>query len=285
MGALAHVMPSDSGFGTTDLGGLLARPVPLHGMLGDSQAALLAQGCVSPGSVKATYGTGSSVMMNVGGEPLRSTHGLVTSIAWDLGGARSYVLEGNLNYTGAVVSWLEDDVHLIGDAAETEVLVRSANPDDRSYFVPAFTGLGAPWWDSEATGLLTGVTRTTGRSEIVRACLDCIAYQVADVVDVMRQDTGLAVGELRVDGGPTRNRYLMQMQADVAEARVSASGLEELSAAGAAVLAGRATGLEGLEAGLGKAGRMEFEPSMEQGRRALLVDGWHAAVRQAMSHA
>ena len=156
--ALAEVLPSNSVFGYTTMGGLFADPVPVCGVLGDSQAALAAQNCLAPGDVKATYGTGSSVMMQTGAERYESKNGLVTSIAWDFSGERSYVLEGNLNYTAAVITWLRDQMRLIEGPGEVEPLIAQANPDDRAYFVPAFTGLGAPWWDSEATGLLTGVT-------------------------------------------------------------------------------------------------------------------------------
>lgn len=281
--ALAEVVPSDAVFGRTTMGGLFPEPVPLCGVLGDSQAALAAQSCVRPGDVKATYGTGSSVMMQTGERLFESVNGLVSSIAWDLGGVRSYVLEGNLNYTGAVITWLRDDMGMIDGPEEVEALVAAANPDDRAYFVPAFTGLGAPWWASDATGLLTGVTRTTGRAEVVKACAECIPYQVADVLDALRADTGLAVAELRADGGVTQNRYLMQFQADMAGADVVVSGLQELSAAGAAYVAGRSAGVwesnviyEGL-------GRTVFSPAMDGARRDEKRSGWHSAVRRAMA--
>lgn len=168
--ALPEVLPSDALFGISDFNGALSTPVPLHAMLGDSQAALAAQDCLKPGQAKATYGTGSSVMLMAGDAPIRSTHGLVSSIAWNLEGKLSYVLEGNLNYTGAVITWLKDGVHLIESPSKLEKLISEANPNDRCYFVPAFTGLGAPWWDSAATGMLTGVTTLTGRAEIAKAC-------------------------------------------------------------------------------------------------------------------
>lgn len=280
--ALAKVVPSDSVFGHTTMGGLFPEPVPVCGVLGDSQAALAAQGCLAPGDVKATYGTGSSVMMQTGERLYESANGLVSSIAWDFSGQRSYVLEGNLNYTGAVISWLRDGMHLIEGPTEVEGLIAEANPEDRAYFVPAFTGLGAPWWDAEATGLLTGVTRTTGRAEMVKACAECIPYQVADVLDALRADTGLAVRELRADGGVTANRYLMQFQADMADADVVVSDLQELSAAGAAFVAGRAAGVweenviyEGLR-------RTIFSPSIDPSVREERRAGWRSAIRRAM---
>ena len=282
--ALAEVLPSNSVFGHTTMGGLFADPVPVCGVLGDSQAALAAQNCLAPGDVKATYGTGSSVMMQTGAERYESKNGLVTSIAWDFSGERSYVLEGNLNYTGAVITWLRDQMRLIEGPGEVEPLIAQANPDDRAYFVPAFTGLGAPWWDSEATGLLTGVTRTTGRAEMVKACAECIPYQVADVVEALRADTGLAVGQLRADGGVTQNRYLMQFQADVTGADVVVSDLQELSAAGAAYVAGRAAGVYQDNAIYDQVTRTAYAPQVTRAVRECCVAGWHDAVKRAMVH-
>ena len=160
---LAQVCGSDENFGETDLEGYLEKPIPIHAVLGDSHGALFGQGCLEPGMVKATYGTGSSIMMNVGTKPIFSTSGLVTSLAWGLGGTVEYVLEGNINYTGAVISWLKDSLGLVASPGETEELARTANPEDRTYLVPAFSGLGAPYWDSEATAVLSGMTRTTGK--------------------------------------------------------------------------------------------------------------------------
>lgn len=240
---LAEVCDSDAAFGMTDFEGYLDAPIPIHGILGDSHGALFAQGCVRAGMVKATYGTGSSVMMNVGESPVRSGSGLVSSLAWKLNGTVSYVLEGNVNYAGAVITWLKDDLGLIRSADETEALARAAAEGDRSYLVPAFTGLGAPYWDSDATGALVGMTRTTRRAEVVRATLDCIAYQITDVLRAMETDAGLRIDELRVDGGPTRNGYLMQFQSDMARCPVAVSPTEELSGMGAAYAAGCGMGV------------------------------------------
>ncbi len=280
--ALAQVRASDSVFGHTTAGGFFSEPIPICGMLGDSQAALMGQGCLEPGQVKATYGTGSSIMMQIGAVPATSQAGLVTSMGWEFDGQVSYVLEGNINYTGAVVSWMKDDARLIGDPGDAEVCARRANPADSAYFVPAFTGLGAPYWDDSATGLLTGVTRTTGHDEIVKACLESIAYQIGDVVDAMRRDTGLDVAELRVDGGPTANAYLMQFQADVSTANVSVSSVAELSAAGAAYVAGHAAGVYDTNAIFRQIERTTYEPSMDERRREVLLAGWRAAIKQAM---
>ena len=282
--ALAEVRPSDSIFGHTTAGGLFPEPIPICGMLGDSQAALMGQGCTEPGQVKATYGTGSSIMMQAGAEFVRSKNGLVTSLGWEFDGTRSYVLEGNINYTGAVVSWMKDDARLIYDPSDAEACARRANQADRAYFVPAFTGLGAPYWDDEACAILTGVTRTTGHDEIVKAGLESIAYQIGDVVGAMRADTGLDVSELRVDGGPTANGYLMQFQSDVTSVDVSVSSVAELSAAGAAYVAGHAAGVYGGNAIFEQISRTTYTPKMEDVRREVLLSGWRAAVRQAMTH-
>ncbi|MCC6094859.1 MAG: glycerol kinase GlpK, partial [Eubacterium sp.] len=206
--AMPEVVMSDSVFGMTDLGGLLPAPVPIAGVLGDSHAALFGQNCRKKGEIKATYGTGSSVMMHTGQTRYDSADGLATSLAWGMHGKVEYVLEGNLNYTGASITWLKDQVGLIASAKETEQLSREANPEDRAYFVPAFTGLGAPYWDPDATGLLTGITRTTGRKEIVKACVESIAYQITDLIAIMRRETGDPIPVLHVDGGPTANAYL-----------------------------------------------------------------------------
>lgn len=242
-------------------------------------AALYAQGCLKPGMTKATYGTGSSIMMNTGETAIKSTHGVVTSLAWEIEGKVNYVLEGNINYTGAVITWLKNDVKLISSPGETETLCEIAAQDDELYLVPAFSGLGAPYWNSQAKGILSGITRTTGREEIVRAGVESIAYQIADVVDAMSQDAGMSARKLRVDGGPTRNAYLMQFQSDILNADVDVSKAEEMSALGAAYVAGIAMGL--YDKGIAK--RMErttYLPQMEPERRKKKRDGWIAAVGQ-----
>ena len=168
-------------------------------------------------------------MMQTGERPAVSSHGLVTSLAWGLRGRVEYVLEGNINYAGAVVSWMKDNAGLIASPEETEALCRQADPDDGLYLIPAFTGLGAPYWDSCAEGLFTGITRSTGRKELVRAGVECIAYQIADVVRTMEADAGCMVSCLRADGGAAKNDYLMQFQCDILEKEVAVSAREELS--------------------------------------------------------
>ena len=242
---LPKVMDSNACYGYTDCEGFFRNPVPVHAVLGDSHAALYGQNCRADGMTKVTYGTGSSIMMNIGYTPILSRNGLVTSLAWGLNGRPEYVLEGNLNYTGAVISWLKDNVRLIGSASETEALAGEANKDDGLYLIPAFTGLGAPYWDSSARAAIIGMDRTTGKAEIVRAALESIAYQITDIVKAMERDSQKKIEVLRVDGGPTRNRYLMQFQSDIAGSDVAISRIEELSGTGAAFMAGMALGLWG----------------------------------------
>ncbi len=279
---LAEVCDSDSFFGETDLEGYFKTPVPIHGMLGDSHGALLGQGCLAPGMLKTTYGTGSSIMMNIGEKPVLSSHGVVTSLAWGMKGKVNYVLEGNINYTGAVISWLKDDMELIQSPGETEDLCRRAEQDDSLYFVPAFTGLGAPYWDSYAKGSLVGVTRTTRRAEMVRACVECIAYQIADVIRAMGQDAGIDVKEVRVDGGPTKNRYLMEFQSGILDACVLVPDAEELSGIGAAYAAGLGIGLYE-DRIFEQTKRTAYEPQMQGDLRDKKLAGWKLAVNSVLT--
>lgn len=280
---MAEVCDSDSDFGETDFEGILPRPVPIHGVMGDSHGSLFGQGCLHPGMTKATYGTGSSIMMNIGENPALSTHGVVTSLAWSMGGRVNYVLEGNLNYTGAVITWLKDDLKLIQSPAETERLAEEAVKDNTLYLIPAFSGLGAPYWDSHATAAIVGMTRTTGKAEIVRAGVECIAYQITDIVRAMSEDAGVEVKELRVDGGPTRNGYLMQFQSDIADAAVQVPDSEELSGIGPAYAAGLRLGVWD-ESIFGKLNRMKYEPGMKTEDRERKYAGWKAAVSSVLTN-
>jgi glycerol kinase len=247
--------------------------------MGDSQGALFGQGCLERGMGKATYGTGSSVMVNIGDKPVFCKN-VVTSLAWAMSGGVKYVLEGNINYTGAVIKWLVDDVKLIRNSGEAGALAAQANPADRTYLVPAFSGLGAPYWANEAKAILCGMSRTTGKAEIVRAAEDSIAYQIADVIRVMAEESGTALKELRVDGGPTRDRYLMQFQSNILNIPLSVPGYEELSALGTGCMAGIALGFYA-PAVLGEAVRIRFEPSMHEAERKERLGGWKEAVRLA----
>lgn len=281
--ALAEVADSDACFGDTDLDGYLEHPVPILGVLGDSHGALFGQGCIRPGMIKATYGTGSSLMMNIGRKPIRSSHGVVTSVAWGMGGEVTYCLEGNLNYTGAVISWLKNDLHLIQNAAQTQQDAYAANPQDATYLVPAFTGLGAPYWDANARAVLSGISRTTGRAEIVKAALECIAYQINDLVQAMEQDTATPISQLRVDGGPSRNTYLMQFQSDISAKEVLVPQAEELSGIGAAYAAGIAAGVFDKEKLFVQTDVTIYQPKMEDSARQHKLQGWKQAVRQALT--
>lgn len=274
---LPEVTDSDACFGMTDIGGVLPGPVPICGVLGDSHAALFGQGCLRSGMAKATYGTGSSIMMNIGTVPTESRNGLVTSLAWKFRGKVSYVMEGNLNYTGAVLRWLEKDLG-IARASETQALAEQANVEDTTYLVPAFTGLGAPYWNNDAKAMICGITRLTGKAELARAALDCIAYQIADIVKAMQKDTGLPLRQLRVDGGPTRNSYLMQIQSDLLEAEVCIPSSEELSGVGAAYMAGLTAGVFD-DTIFSRLTYTAFAPKMEEAVRRRKYAGWQEAVR------
>ncbi len=276
---LAEVTDSDGNFGETDFEGYLDKKIPICGVLGDSHGALFGQGCLNSGMVKATYGTGSSVMMNIGEKPVLNQN-IVTSLAWKISGKVNYVLEGNINYTGAVITWLKDDLKLIANPAETESFARLARKSDRTYLVPAFSGLGAPYWDSHASACIVGMTRASGKNEVVRAALDCIAYQIADIIFEMKNSAGIAINELRVDGGPTRNAYLMQFQSDVLNIPVKIPDAEELSGIGAAYCAGISAGVfdakvfENLK-------RVSYNPNMSEPERKELYSGWKDAVKKA----
>ena len=275
---LPEVRFSDSLFGETNFEGFLPHPVPIHGVLGDSHGALFGQGCLSPGMVKATYGTGSSVMMHIGQRPVFSKKGLVTSLAWGMEGKVDYVLEGNINYTGAVTKWVVEELGLLTSSKEAGPVAQSADPADTTYLVPAFTGLGAPYWDSGAKAMLYGMSRTTGRAEIVKAAEECIAYQIADVLELMGQEAGVTIQELRVDGGPTKDKFLMQFQSDILHIPVAAPEREELSGMGAAFCAGIAAGVYTREI-FQSVRRRRLAPEMEETLRKTKRAGWRQAVK------
>ena len=279
---LPTVTDSDGLYGYTDLDGYLPAKIPIHGVLGDSHGALFGQGCLTPGMIKATFGTGSSVMMNTGDKPIFSDAGIVTSLAWCMGGKVNYVLEGNINYTGSVIKWLVDDVKLLTASRESGELAAQANPEDTTYLVPAFSGLGAPYWDSEAKACICGMTRSTGKAEIVKAAEECIAYQITDLVLLMQQESGMPVTELRVDGGPTKDRYLMQFQSDMLSIPVAVPHNEELSGIGAAYAAGFALGIWDKSV-YEKEERTRYTASMEDAVRQKRYEGWKQAVKKCFN--
>lgn len=279
---LPEVCDSDGLFGYTTMEGLFEEAVPIHGVLGDSHGALFGQGCHKSGMIKTTYGTGSSMMMHIGDAPVMSTHGMATSLAWKMNGRAEYVLEGNLNYTGAVITWLKDDLRLIDSPAETGALAFEANPADSTYLVPAFSGLGAPYWDSDAVAMFYGMSRTTRRAELVKAALESIAYQITDLVCAMEQDTGICIEEVRVDGGPTKNDYLMQFQSDLFQKRVTIPEYEELSGIGAAYAAGIGQGFYDREKLFEGVSRRVYTPKMPEMIRNEKYTGWKNAVGKVL---
>ncbi|MFA6849018.1 MAG: glycerol kinase GlpK [Selenomonadaceae bacterium] len=280
--SLPEICDSNALYGKTDFAGWLNEKIVIQAVMGDSHAALFGQACRNPGMLKATYGTGSSVMMNIGEKAIFSKCGLVTSLAWSFDGKANYVLEGNVNYTGAVVSWLKDNLQLIEDDNQTEELAENSNQADKSYFVPAFTGLGAPYWDSTATAMFTGITRITGKNEMVRAALDSIAYQIQDIVQLMRVETNIDIRELCVDGGPTKNRYLMQFQADIAGVSVKIPAVEELSGMGVAFVAGISMGIYDNKQIFEQIKHVNYMKKMQEDKRKQLLGGWHAAVKRTL---
>ncbi len=276
---LAEVCDSNAYFGETDLDGSIGKKLPIHCMIGDSHGALFGQRCIQEGMIKATYGTGSSIMMNIGTRPVFSEKGIVTSLAWSIDGKVEYVLEGNINYSGAVISWLKNDLKLIEDASQTEALAFSANSLDRTYLVPAFSGLGAPYWRSEAKAIICGMSRLTGQAEIVKAALESIAYQISDIVHLMSEEAGIGVKELRVDGGPTKNLYLMQFQSDILDIPVVVPEAEELSVIGAVLMAGMALKFYKEEQMMGGRTSQSFLPVMKPEAREEKVLGWRKAIQ------
>jgi glycerol kinase len=271
---------SDQVFGVTDKSILRGAGVPVAGLLGDSHAALFGQHCHEPGMAKATYGTGSSVMMNTGREFMDAPQGLVTSVGFSMNGMVDYVFEGNIHSAGDTIKWLEEGLGLISGPRECEDLAVSAGRNNGVYLVPAFVGLGAPYWDNSARASITGMGRDTTRAHIARAAVESIAYQVKDLVAQMESGGGTRLRELRVDGGAAKNDFLMQFQSDILGRRIIRAGVEELSALGSAFMAGIATGLwEGTrETGVLMGDGRTFEPEMDRQSAETLYSGWKKAV-------
>lgn len=275
---MAEVTDSDGFFGETDFEGLLPGAVPIHGVLGDSHGALFGQGCMQRGMMKTTYGTGSSIMMNIGEKPVISDLGIVTSLAWKTEGKVQYVLEGNINYTGAVITWMKDRLGLLTAPGESETLACEANPSDKTYLVPAFTGLGAPYFRSDVSAVFCGMSRTTGKAELVKAGLESIAYQITDVVSLMKKAAEIPKIELRVDGGPTNNKWLMQFQSDILGSTIYVPDAEELSGIGAAYAAGLGSGIYKKEILFEKKHGTLYTPVMSDAKRERKYKGWQDAV-------
>lgn len=279
---LPEVKPSSHVYGYTD-SKLFGREVPIAGAGGDQQCALFGQTCFGRGEVKNTYGTGGFMLMNTGTAPVNSHNGLVTTIAWGVDDKVEYALEGSIFVAGAAVQWLRDELGLIRDAAESEVLAKSVPDANGCYVVPAFVGLGAPYWDQYARGAIVGLTRGVNRNHIVRATLESIAYQVNDVLTAMQEDSGMPITSLRVDGGACDNDFLMQFQADILNTSVVRPYCIETTAMGAAYLAGLAVGYwrSKEEILANHVIAAEFKPQMGQAKRESLLQGWHNAVKAA----
>ena len=258
--------------------------LPIAGMAGDQQAATFGQAAYQAGMAKNTYGTGCFMLMNTGDQPQASVNNLLTTIAWQVGqGARQYALEGSIFMAGAAVQWLRDEMRLLADAAESEAVASSIDSTDGAYVVPAFVGLGAPYWDQYARGAIVGLTRGSGRAQIVRATLESIAYQTRDVVAAMSADSGLPLETLKVDGGAVVNDFLMQFQADILGVPVQRPAVTETTALGAAYLAGLATGFWTSQDEIAQQWQLEreFEPAMSADQRESLYAGWQRAVERA----
>ncbi|MCB9355030.1 MAG: glycerol kinase GlpK [Lewinellaceae bacterium] len=282
-GMLPEVVDSSAAYGHARADMLGVEGIPVCGIAGDQQAALFGQGCFSPGMAKNTYGTGCFMLMNTGDQAVASPNGLLTTIAWGLGGKVEYALEGSIFVAGSAVKWMRDTVELFSDAAETEPLALSLPSSEGVYVVPAFVGLGTPYWDSEVRGAIFGLTRGSSRSHLVRATLESVAYQTKDVLDVMEKDSGIRLKALRVDGGMVRNNFLMQFQSDVLGVDVERPVVQETTALGAAYLAGLAVGYWKDEADIAKNWQLDatFNPQMSPEQADQLYRGWQKAVEAA----
>ena len=262
---------------------ILGREIPIAALAGDQHAALYGQACFAPGAVKNTYGTGCFMLMNTGSRPVESQHNLLTTMAWRVDGKPTYALEGSVFAAGAVIKWLRDEMKMIASPAETDALARSVPDNGGVYLVPAFSGLGAPYWDMYSRGLIIGLTRGSGRAHIVRAALEAIAYQTKDVLDAMALDSSLRPSSMRVDGGASANNFLMQFQADLIDATVVRPEMVESTARGAAMLAGRAVGMWSQKELMNlRQDTVQFTPSMKETQRAALYGGWKRAVQRAL---
>jgi len=264
---------------------LSAHNIPIAGIAGDQQAALFGQMCIQPGMVKNTYGTGCFMLMNTGEQPVFSINNLLTTIAWQINGKTEYALEGSVFIAGAVVQWLRDGLHLINSSSETETLAQQVSSNDGVYIVPAFAGLGAPYWNQHARGTIVGITRGTTSAHFARAALESIAYQTMDVVNAMQSDANITVKELRVDGGATANNFLMQFQSDILNTKVIRPTITETTALGAAYLAGLAIGYWSNMEEIQKQWQVNkiFEPVITEKERRELASEWKRAIRTTQS--
>jgi glycerol kinase len=281
---LPEVRESQSFYGETDLSGLLADPLPIYGVMGDSQAALFAQRCYQPGTAKVTFGTGSSILLNIGSEKIAPPSGLVTAVGWVLNNKATYAYEGITNFTGATIQWLRDQLQLIQSVEETEALAGSLADNGGVYLVPAFVGLSAPYWRPDAKAGIMGLTPGASKAHVVRAALESIAYIVNDVLQLMGQESSIRLSSIQADGGAVQNRFLMQFVADISGLIVRASTVPELSALGA-VLSGLLG--QGIFRSLEDIQKIpsdfiEFKPNMPDAQASVLLSGWHEAVAKIL---
>lgn len=283
--ALPEVRESSAHFGDTTLGGLLAKPLPIRGVMGDSQASLLAQGCVTPGSAKVTFGTGSSLLLNIGHQPRFAEHGVLTALAWVHAGVPTYAFEGIIISSASTLTWLRDQLGLAADVPGIEQLAQSVPDSGGVHLIPAFAGLGLPHWRPDARAALTGLSSHSDRRHVARAAFESIAFQIRDAFEALRRDAAVPPGALHGDGGPTASRFLMQLTADLAGTELRVSTMPDCSPLGA-VLAGQlGLGLHPSPADLAKLTRGEtvYRPALEQTAVEHLVRHWRQAVRQTIS--
>ena len=278
---LPEVLPSSHVYGKTVSYHFFGHEVPISGIAGDQQAALFGQACFAPGMAKNTYGTGSFMLMNTGEKGIPSKNGLLTTLAWGLDGKVEYALEGSIFITGAVIQWLRDGLQFVASAPESEALATSVDATDGVYLVPAFVGLGAPYWDDKARGSILGLTRGSTKAHVTRAALESIAYQTRDVLAAMEIDSGIKLAELKVDGGAVANNYLMQFQSDILGVPVDRPVVQETTALGAAFLSGLAVGFWTSTDDVTNNWKLDrrFEPALDADVREKLYKGWQEAVK------
>jgi glycerol kinase len=281
--ALAGILASDAHFGETDLGGLLPSTVPICGVLGDSQAALFSQRCLETGSAKVTFGTGSSILVNTGSQLPRPSTNTLAALAWVRGEQPVFAVEGLINSSAATLSWLRSQLGILDDIADAERIAREVGDAGSVYLVPAFSGLGAPHWRDDARAAIVGLTAHSDRRHLVRAALESIAYQLRDVIDAMRAETGLELPELRADGGPTTNGLLMQFVADLLRVSLRVTVGSDSAASGAALMGALGTGAAGSAAEFNMPGdEVVYRPRMTAARAQARYAGWQRAVSQVL---
>jgi glycerol kinase len=278
---LPKVLSNSDDYGKTS-SKLFSKQLPITGVAGDQQASLFGQMCIKKGMTKNTYGTGCFIMKNIGNKPILSKNKLLTTIAWKLNKETTYAFEGSVFVGGAVVQWLRDELNIIRTSKAVENLLAKTEDNANVYFVPAFAGIGAPYWNQEATGTITGLTRGTGKAHIARAAVESIAYQTYDVIKAMEKDTKIPIKHLRVDGGASDNNFLMQFQADILNTKIEKPTNTESTSMGAAFFAGLYTGfwknIDEIK-DIRKTDK-EFSPNMKTEDANKLIDGWHKAIKK-----